>query len=279
LKGVGETVSWAHVSAPMRGSFGPHFWQRSRPMNRRKRSITHTVSRILFFWPAAGAVALGRGLISLSETVPGRVLLRPLFQVVARFVLCARSLPIVRPTKQQSIPTGALQELLASQGEIAVISCACRATVRRCTHPLHGPHESETCLSFGLVATLQRMSGLGRKLSLDEAQRLCDQAAASGMVHHGILSFGRLAEVCNCCSDSCTVFAACRRGLTRAVRPSGLTPTRTDPCDGCQGRSGRLCVEICPYAQGPGSDGCVGCGLCAYHCARQAIHMVEAASA
>ena len=245
-------------------------------MSARKRSIRYALSRALFFWPAAVTVGLGRGLISLSDTAVGRVLLRPVLRAVARLVLYARSLPILRPEGQQVVPPSTLNELLASQKEIAVIPCACRAVARPCSRPLHSRHESETCLSFGLAAVLQRVSGLARKMTTEEAQRICKDAAASGMVHHAIMTFGLLAEVCCCCPESCTVFTAYRRGLKGVVRPSGLMPVRTDVCDDCLGRRGRMCVEICPYDEGPGSDDCVGCGLCAYHCPRQAIQMTEA---
>jgi len=248
-------------------------------MSEPKRSIRYALSRALFFWPTAAAIALGRGLISLSDTAGGRVLLRPILRAVGRFILYARSLPILRPRSQQVMPLDVLNELLASHKEIAVIPCACRATAPKCQHRLHGPHESATCLSFGLAAILQRMSGLGQKVTVEEARLICERAAASGMVHHAIMTFGLLAEVCNCCVESCTVFAAYHRGLTNVVRPSGLMPVRTDDCDGCSGRPGRTCVEICPYDEGPGSDGCVGCGLCAVHCPRQAIRMAEATGA
>lgn len=248
-------------------------------MSEPKRSIRHALSRALFFWPTAAAIALGRGLISLSDTAGGRVLLAPILRAVGRFILYARSLPILRPRSQQAMPPDVLNELLVSHEEIAVIPCACRATTARCDHPLHGPHESATCLSFGLAATLQRMSGLGQKVTVEEAQRICNDAAASGMVHHAIMTFGLLVEVCSCCVESCTVFAAYHRGLTNVVRPSGLMPVRTDDCDGCSGKAERMCVEICPYDEGPGSDGCVGCGLCAVHCPRQAIQMTESTGA
>jgi len=248
-----------------------------------KRSIgrmARAVVRGLLFWPTATALWLGRRVFALSETLPGRVLLRPPLRFIARFCLYARALPLLPPRSQQVLPTVMLQELLASQKEIAVIPCACRAMSRACTHPLHRPHESETCFSFGLTALFQRLSGLGRKVSAEEARDILQRAARSGMVHHAILNFGLLAEVCCCCPrQGCTVFAAYRRGFRNAVRPSGFLPARTDACDGCASRPERLCVELCPYAQGPGSAGCLGCGLCALHCPRQAIELAPSGAA
>jgi Fe-S-cluster-containing hydrogenase component 2 len=94
-------------------------------------------------------------------------------------------------------------------------------------------------------------------------------------VQHGIISFGTLAELCNCCSESCTVLTGYRRGVTDLARPTGLRATRTDACDGCRGRDGRICEDICPYGHAPGSDECRGCGLCAFHCPNGAIEMVR----
>jgi hypothetical protein len=234
----------------------------------------HRAAQLIFLRPTSLLLRLGRGLMALSATRVGSVTLRPVLGLAARFVLSARSLPLVRPRTQQVVPTGELQELLASQEEIAVIPCACRAGGRPCRQPLHGPHEVDTCLSFGLNALFQRMTGLGRKVTVEEARAICARAADSGMVHHAILTFGVLAEVCCCCAGTCSVFAAYRSGVPGVVRPSGLQPVRTDDCNGCRGRPERVCVTICPYAKGPGSDGCVGCGLCAHHCPREAIEMV-----
>ena len=167
-----------------------------------------------------------------------------------------------------------LHDFLGRQEEIAVMPCSCRATAAACRHPLHGRHESETCFSFGAVAVLHRISGVARKVSVEEARGICQRAVDSGLVHHAILSFGILAEVCNCCPESCAVLAAYHRGITGVVRPSALEAVRTERCNECGGRPLRICVQICPYGHGPGSEGCVGCGLCACRCPRGAIEMM-----
>jgi len=242
---------------------------------KRLRQALRFVSRVLLFWPATLTIWLGRAILEVGDTAVGRLTIRPVGRIIARWVLYARSVPMVRPQSQDVIPPSMVVYLLAEQKEIAVMPCPCRATARACRHPLHTPHESETCLSFGVTAILQRMSGLARKVTADEARRICDAATASGMVHHAILSLGMFVEMCNCCPASCTVFAAHRRGVKEAVRPSGLKSVRSEACDGCKGRPARLCVEICAYAKGPGTGGCMGCGLCASRCPRTAIQMVD----
>lgn len=231
---------------------------------------------MLVFWPTAAAVWLLRALLRACDTPPGRLALRPVFRLLARGVLYARSLPIARPHAHRLVPAGTAEELIARHRSIAVMPCACRATSSACTHPLHGPHEQDTCLVFGHVALLQRLGGVARRVSRDEAVLICRRAAESGLVHHGIMSFGMLVELCSCCPESCTVFAAYRAGVDEVVRPSGQWPVRGEDCDGCKARTIRTCVRICPYAAGPGSRGCTGCGLCAFHCPKGAVRMESA---
>ncbi len=234
------------------------------------------LARLLLFRPAALAIAAGRWLASLADTRVGRVTLRPVLRLFARTVLYARSLPLTRPRTQQAVTTPTLLELIEEHEHVAVIPCACRATAPPCRHELHGEHRMDTCLSFGLVAVLQRMGGVGRRVSRREAKRICRAAADSGQVPHAIYSLGILAEVCNCCVESCTALAFYHGGMPGAVRPTGLKALRTDACAGCRERGGPICERICPYEQRPGADDCVGCGLCAWHCPNEAIRMVEA---
>ena len=240
-------------------------------------SVPRLAARTLLFWPTALVLWAIRATLRACETPVGRATLRPVFRVIATWILYARALPISQTRTSQALTPGTVHDLLAEQKHLAVIPCACRATARPCDHPLHGPHDSETCLSFGVAAILERLSGVARKVTAAEAQQICQRAVASGLVHHAILSLGRLTEVCNCCPQSCSALAAHRAGIRNAVRPSGLRAVRTNGCDGCKERPQRLCVAICPYGTEPGTDECMGCGLCAFHCPNQAIRMVEAA--
>jgi hypothetical protein len=233
------------------------------------------LSRILFFWPGTLLIHAGQLALDLSQTLPGRYTIRPLFRFFCRFALYARPyLPREIRTNEVS-GTRHLQGLIERHRLIAAIPCACRAGRETCGHPLHTQHDCDACLSFGLAAIIQIGSGLGRRLSQQQAQALCEKARDSGMVHHAVYSFGSLAEVCNCCSETCSVVKAYEAGVPQAVRPAALVARRGPECDVCRDAEFRICEKLCPYGEHPDSTACLGCGLCADHCPRQAITMTR----
>jgi len=237
------------------------------------------LARAVFFWPAALVMAAGRALVTLADKPVGRLTIRPVFRLFCRVALYARPLRFLRSASHQIVPADDISALLRKEAIIAAIPCACRAGRTRCGHPLHAPHESDTCLSFGLAAVLQIGSGLGKRMDAGRVRDLFERAAASGMVHHAIYSMGLLLEVCNCCSETCTAIRAYRSGIPEAVRPAPRVAVRRATCDGCAGRAARVCAQICPYGKQPGDPGCLGCGLCARHCPREAVCMVPRAQA
>lgn len=239
--------------------------------------IRTQLTRALLFWPSIFIMRVGIAILTLADKPVGRITIRPLFRAFCRFVLYARASSPLRQTSQYAYPTHELARILQGQKIIAVVPCPCRTGRAACQHPLHKPHESDTCISFGLGSILLIGSGLGRRMDEREAQRLFERAADSGLVHHVILSMGMPLEICNCCAETCAAIRAYKSGIPEAVRPSGYVAIRGPACNACSGRRGRLCVQICPYEKEPSTSECLGCGLCARHCPQQAITMAPRA--
>ncbi|NLS96396.1 MAG: hypothetical protein GXX96_30025 [Planctomycetaceae bacterium] len=232
------------------------------------------LSRALFFWPGALLIQFAQWLLVLSETRGGRCTLRPLFRVFCRFALYARPYVVDGRRTNDVVTPLQLDELIGRQRLIAAIPCACRAGRPACKIPHHGDHDPDVCLSFGLAAVVQIGSGLGKRLSPDQARDLCRRGSQSGLIHHAIYSFGSLFEVCNCCAATCSVVRAYRAGVREAVRPSPVRAVRGPQCDGCRDRDSRVCEEVCPYGLHPSSPDCLGCGYCVEQCPRGAVGMV-----
>lgn len=232
------------------------------------------ISRALFFWPGALLIRFGQWLLLLSDTHIGRFTLRPLFRLFCRFALYARPYLLRGPRTNNVTTLPQLDALILRHRLIAAIPCACRAGRSQCTVSHHGEHELNVCLSFGLAAVVQIGSGLGKRLTREMAKELCQRGAESGLVHHAIYSFGSLFEVCNCCSETCSVVRAYKAGVPEAVRPSEFRAVRGVECNGCGDRESRVCEEVCPYGHHPSSNECLGCEHCVDACPHGAVSMV-----
>ncbi len=231
------------------------------------------LSRALFFWPGALLIQMGRWGLGLSATGVGRYTLRPLFRLFCRFTLYARPYVVNGSRTNDAVTSLQLDDLIGRHRLIAAIPCACRAGRPACTIPHHGDHDLDVCLSFGIAAIVQIGSGLGKRLSPQQAKDLCRRGEESGLVHHAIYSFGSLLEVCNCCAETCSVVQAYKAGVPEAVRPSSVRAVRGPECNGCRDRNSRVCEQVCPYGLAPSSPDCLGCGLCAQHCPQGGVGM------
>ncbi len=138
--------------------------------------------------PTVLAIRQGKLLLTLSKTRPGKYTIRPLFRIFCRFVLYVKPYFVESRRINNVVTTLQLSQLLKDKNIIAVIPCVCRNGRTKCSNPCHTEHEPESCLSFDIAALIQIGSGLGKRLSVTEAQELCQRAASTGLAHHAIFS-------------------------------------------------------------------------------------------
>lgn len=180
-------------------------------------------------------------------------------------------------TGHKILPYEKMSEFIKTSRKIAVMNCACRIH-KECDHPL------ETCLVFDYFADFMVERGFAKYLSTKEALQLLDEMERKGLVHSTTNVQMRPQFICNCCTCACAIL----RGLTelhnpRSIAKSNFIPIRDDAvCSKC-----KKCILICPMKanvyHAPHDDQsekiifleerCIGCGLCAYHCSKEAIKM------
>jgi electron transport complex protein RnfB len=156
---------------------------------------------------------------------------------------------------------------------IAVADCVCRKegllTGDGCDYPL------ETCLSFGVAAEYYIENAIGRKISVDEALRILEEADRAGLVHAGV-NTKHLSNICNCCPCCCASMKGITgKGLDRhmflnALFEAAVDDGRCTACGECLERCPVAAIELEDYAS-IDRDRCLGCGLCAGTCPSEAI--------
>jgi Pyruvate/2-oxoacid:ferredoxin oxidoreductase delta subunit len=166
-------------------------------------------------------------------------------------------------------------QLLKKARIIAVTSCVCRKSVKKCDNPV------EICLQINKGAEYNIKRGTGRQINLDEALDMLKLAEEKGLVH----MTENLAEgsnvVCNCCPCCCEMLRNALIPATKSVVAPSRFMAKVDEltCTSCGD-----CAEICPMkavsalSDAPAlvnADLCIGCGVCAENCPTQSIMLLE----
>ncbi len=207
----------------------------------------------------------------------GKALSAPAVRIVPAWKAIERSPEI---SANEVLPEENMRELIRGADSIALIPCTCRRSMRKCDAPL------DNCLQFNRGAEYSISRGAGRRLSVEEAIAIADQAEEVGLVHTWpLLLSPNLHEICNCCIDCCAIFdAGLRFDTIGQILEKSRFRAEIDQnlCNGCQD-----CVERCFFGaiemkQFPPAkklkaaldpDDCFGCGLCVVSCNPEAITM------
>jgi len=169
-----------------------------------------------------------------------------------------------------------LRDMIRRQDTIAVTPCPCRVgnekQGQRCEHRI------ENELSFGFVANWRIDHGFGRRISLEDALKILDEAEEKAMVLAPVNTQEAIA-MCLCGGCCCHWL----RGLKMNERPADYVQSsfqaRIDPdlCNVCGN-----CLERCQMEAISEKVGtmevdlarCIGCGLCLSKCPTGAVSMV-----
>jgi Na+-translocating ferredoxin:NAD+ oxidoreductase subunit B len=169
-----------------------------------------------------------------------------------------------------------IRETVRKQDTISVTICPCRQSDeklgRRCGHAI------ENEMAFGVIAEYRLDNGFGRRISVDEAMKILDDAEEKAMV---LAPVNAQEPIAMCLCGGC----CCRwlQGLMLYERPADHVQASfqasVDPglCTACG-----TCLERCQMdAIIEGEEHmtvdlarCIGCGLCLSSCPEMAVSML-----
>ena len=184
------------------------------------------------------------------------------------------------PDLGELLPEEDIRELIRGADPVAVVSCTCRRSIRKCDLPL------DVCLQFNRGAEYAINRGAGRRLSAEEAIAIAGESEEAGLIHTWASGVSRrLTAICNCCRDCCDIFAiGIRVGTIEQILEKSRFRAEVDQdlCTGCQDCVERCFFEAIEMKDSPPSkklkatidEGkCFGCGLCVVVCEPEAITM------
>jgi len=103
-----------------------------------------------------------------------QVLTQPVIRVVPARKAIERSPQI---SIDDFLPQENIRELIRGADQIAIVPCTCRRSMRRCGAPL------DNCMQFNRGAEYAINRGAGRKVSVEEAIAIADEAEDGGLIH------------------------------------------------------------------------------------------------
>jgi len=170
--------------------------------------------------------------------------------------------------------------ILKNQKKIALAPCVCRQLAIQarpeetlCKKPL------EACLIFGQAADYYVENGMGRFVSVEEAEQVIKRSEEAGLVVQPV-NAQKVAGMCNCCGDCCGMLMSLKMQPKPAEAVQSNYYAEVDPeectaCETCLDRCQMEAIEIPDDTAVVLRDRCVGCGLCVTICPTEAVKLVK----
>jgi len=192
----------------------------------------------------------------------------------------------VEVIKNKILPFEQVKTLVDKSRRISVMDCACRTHMKIYNKgvPIN-EYPINVCMNFNTFADYCIKQGFGRELTKQEALKTLTKAAEAGLVHTTQNITEKMSFICNCDRDCCIML----RGIRQFDDPGMIATSNFLPeyekekCMLCL-----KCTELCPMeviiAIDEGTDNqrisintdrCIGCGVCAFNCPKEAISMVK----
>jgi len=175
--------------------------------------------------------------------------------------------------KQWVLPTEQAMAILREARSVVVQDCECRTHYGRCDHPV------EVCLLLNETAEQLLSSGEARRVSLDEAAGILEEANESGLIHLTLYRPDhQVYAICSCCSCCCHDLQIIKLFDHKElmIHSEYVAVTDFEACVDCG-----TCVDRCVFQARLSVAGaikydpsaCVGCGLCITVCPVEANSM------
>lgn len=176
---------------------------------------------------------------------------------------------------QKVLPKEQIQEILGNAVTIAQIECECRSRIRGCNAP------TDVCIVLNAVAEKHIKDGLGRQITVEEANEILDRTAEYGLVHLSLCLEGHQPDaICSCCSCCCHDLRAMLDfgNLDMVLESDYVAEFDKEQCVNYG-----ICIERCRFKAYTEEDvqirfspeKCYGCGLCVMSCPVEAIRLVK----
>ena len=173
------------------------------------------------------------------------------------------------------LPYEKASEMMGKAQSIALAKCPCRIVEQKCEKPL------QVCLSFDGAARFLIERGMAREISLQQANKILDEAEEAGLVHAGSNNMQNLLFLCNCCSCCCHFMKLLtEHGYDQGIATSSYRARSDDEkCTGCGICAEERCpvkaIEMVSDKASIDHKRCIGCGLCVTNCPDDALQMVK----